>query len=427
MALLTWHYITAQQYKDAEVTAKTADKLFFLSDTGEIYRGTQLFTESCKMYTGELTEKALGRIYINETTLEGKIWDGTDYKTVIQPVTSAIIKGDTTRPVTSKAVEDYVATKAGESVENAIITVTYDEATNSLKTTTNGATETTVELVKTATDIMYDKSSGAVSLVNAKGEAIGVGINLDVERFVKTATYNAETTEIILGFNDDSEPLKINVADLVDTYTAGNTNTVTMTVADNEFKANVKLSALAGNQITAAEDGLYVPNPNINGKVDKPTEAVAGNIAVLATGGNIADIGLKVGESTIAATPDVKTLTTEAAAAAIRTALQNNIDAKISKVTNATVGNVATFTSDGSVADSTVKIGGDTLAETPAGDTLATEAGVAAHVSAEAAKLVPKTNIVTAGNISATAAAASDEKVISEKAIVDALTWKTTV
>lgn len=425
--LLTWHYVTAQQYKDAEVTTKTANKLFFISDTGEIYRGTQLFTESCKMYTGELTEKAVGRIYINETTLEGKIWNGKEYKTVIQPVTSTIIKGDTIRPVTSKAVEDYVTTKAGESVQNAIITVAYDETNNAITTTTNGATENTIELVKTATDITYDKSSGAISLVNAKGETIGVGVNIDVERFVKTATYNAETTEIILGFNDESEPLKINVGDLVDTYTAKNTNTVNMSVTDNAFEAHVKVSALTNNRLTIAEDGLFVADQNISGKVDKPAEAVAGNIAVLATGGNIADIGLKVGESALNANPNTKTLATEAAVAAIRTALQTNIDAKISKVANATAGNVATFTADGAVADSTIKIGGDTLAETPAGDTLATEAGVAAHVQAEATKLIPKTNIVTTNTMAATVAAASDEKVISEKAIVEALTWKTTV
>ena len=40
---------------------------------------------------------------------------------------------------------------------------------------------------------------------------------------------------------------------------------------------------------------------------------------------------------------------------------------------------------------------------------------------------VAKTSIVTNGNVAATVAAASDEKVASEKAFVDAMTWKTTI
>ena len=63
------------------------------------------------------------------------------------------------------------------------------------------------------------------------------------------------------------------------------------------------------------------------------------------------------------------------------------------------------------------------LADTKDASTLATEKAVETYVTGYA---VAKTAIVTDGNVATTVAAASDAKVASEKAFVDAMTWKTT-
>ena len=69
-------------------------------------------------------------------------------------------------------------------------------------------------------------------------------------------------------------------------------------------------------------------------------------------------------------------------------------------------------------------VGGAEFEDEPSSATLATEAGVVDYVGKTA---VSKTDVIKAGAMTATVAAASDTKVVSEKAIVDALTWKTTV
>ena len=135
--MITWHYITRAVYDAAEVSEKTSDKLYYLSDTHEIYRGTENFTEAVILYSTEPAVKAIGKLYINETTLEGRIWNGTTWKTVIQPVQAAIITGDTTKPVSSKAVEDYVGAEIAKVTgsDGLVSGVSYTAGTNTLTVT----------------------------------------------------------------------------------------------------------------------------------------------------------------------------------------------------------------------------------------------------------------------------------------------------
>ena len=54
--MLNWYYVTKAQYTAA--ATHSSDNLYFLSDTKEIYRGDDLFTQSVIMYTGELPSRA---------------------------------------------------------------------------------------------------------------------------------------------------------------------------------------------------------------------------------------------------------------------------------------------------------------------------------------------------------------------------------
>jgi hypothetical protein len=158
--------------------------------------------------------------------------------------------------------------------------------------------------------------------------------------------------------------------------------------------------------------------------MDKDADATVGNIAVFAAGGNAVDGGIKAGAATLAETTDATTLATEAAVAAhvegVRAALAQSIAQKMTKVGTGKTGQVIRANANGDAEASGYTIGGDTM--TGGATILATEAGAQAYVQGYA---VAKVDIVGSAEFAAQADAASDVKVTSEKAVVDALTWKT--
>lgn len=423
--MLTWHYITRKAFDDAAEATKTADKLYFISDTHEIYKGTQLFNESITLVTEFPASGAAGRLYVDSTTLEGKIWTGTAWSTVIQPVQATLTASDTAKPVSGKAVADYVTGEIAKVTgsKDLVTGVAYVEDGNKLTVTMADATTKDVPLTGTAVDLTYNSTTGELKVKNASGTALGTGVKLDLERFVKEATYDKENKKIILSFNDESTPLEIEVGDLVDTYTAKSSTTVSLTVTGNEFTAEAIVAATEGNILKKTDAGLFVAATDVSGKIDKVADATANAVAILTADGQVADSKVKIGAATLAETTNASTLATEAAVAAVRTALQTAIDGKMAKVTAAKADEVLIATDDGNAAVSGVKIGGEAMKATKDASTLATEKAVETYVTGYA---VAKTAIVTNGKVAATVAAASDAKVASEKAFVDAMTWKTT-
>lgn len=432
--MLTWHYVTRAQYDAADASTKTSDKLYFLSDTHEIYRGTELFTESVTLYTDEPATKAVGRLYVNASTLEGKIWSGSAWTTVIQPVQATLTASDTSKPVSGKAVSDYVTEKIAEVTgSNTLVSgVAYVADTNSLTVTKADSSSETIPMTNVAADLVYDAKSGKLQVKSATGTALGTGVMLDLERFVKAASYDHGTHKITLAFDNADiaqaqDKIEIDVGDLIDTYTAKSSTTVSMTVTGNEFTAEAIVASGDGytdNLLVKTDKGLYVAAVDQSAKADKVTDATANNLAALTVDGNLKDSGVAVGGSTLSVDASASVLATEAAVAAVRAALTAEINKKMNKVGAGHDGEIVTANSEGDAVASGVSIGGETLAADPNGSTVATEAAVVAYTTGYA---VAKTSVVAAGDMSATVAAASNEKVASEKAVVDCLTWKTTV
>ena len=422
--MLTWHYITRAAYDAADSATKTSDKIYFISDTGEIYKGTQLFNESVTVVDEFPAAGAVGRLYVNSSTLEGKIWNGSAWTTVIQPVQSVLSTTDTAKPVSGKAVADYVETEITKVTgsDGLVSGVSYNQDGNKLVVTMADNSTTDVPLAGTAVDLTYNAETGLLQVKNASGTALGTGINLDLERFIQSASYDHESRQITLSFNDNSEPLVIDVGDLVDTYTAKNSTTISLTVTGNEFTAEAIVSSDSGNMLQKTANGLFVAATDISGKVDKVAHATTDAVATLTAEGGIADSGVKIGGAALADTANASTLATEAAVAAVRTALTTSINGKIAKVATGKADEILTATADGQAQTSGVKIGGEAMKGTTDASTLATEKAVETYVTGYA---VAKTSIVTNGNVATTTAAASDAKVASEKAFVDALTWKT--
>lgn len=396
MAMIKWVITTSAAYVGLEV--KDTNALYFLQDTQEIYKGETSFTQSIVMVNDQFPDKgAQGKIYIHNTTLEGKVWAGSSWKTVIQPIATTLTDGATeNKAVSGEAVKTYVTEKLTEAVTGKFVDgITFDKASKEIRYTKGGETNN-VAIDGFVTDVSYAGETGILSFTVEGGEAIN--INLPKDNFVKSGTYNKESKEIILTLVDKSQ-VKIPAGDLVDVNEFQSTATVQLAASEEGVvTANVKLSTTKGNQIQAKEDGLFVAATDISGKLDKVTGERVDEIITANADGTIKVSGKKAGGATLAIAPDANTLATEAAVSAIKTALESSINTKFNKSDIVTSVGAA-----GSASD--VKV--------------ASEKAVATAIEAVKSAKVDKTSITT----TISAESNSADKVASERAVVAAMSW----
>ena len=394
--MIKWIVATAAQY--AVLKSKDANALYFISDTGEIYKGDKSFTEAVTLVSEFPAKGALGKMYVKESNLEGKVWTGSAWKTVIKPIATSLsdsVACDTA--VTGDAIKTYVSNKFTQAVTGKFVEgIAYDKATKDLTYTKNGATQR-VAIDGFVTGAKYTGDTGILSFQVEGGEAIN--INLPKDNFVKSGSYDGDTQEIVLTMTQGGE-VRIPAVDLVDVYTVGNTATVAMTMDDsNNITANVKVSATGGNALQAKADGLFVAPTDISGKLNKVTAAKADEIITATADGQVKTSGLKAGGATLSASPNATTLATEAAVNAIKTALQTNIDAKFNKAN--------------------IKTAASASASAASNDHVLSEKAVLTLTEALDAKKVNKTDVAATLNT----AAPSTTKVASESAVVAAMSW----
>lgn len=396
MAMIKWVITTSTAY--AGLDLKDTNALYFLQDTQEIYKGETSFTQSIVMVEDSFPAKgAQGKIYIHGTTLEGKVWNGSAWKTVIQPVATSLSDSATeNKAVSGEAVKAYVTEKLTTAITGKFVDgITYDKATKELSYTKNGAA-TKVGIEGFVTGASYDGGSGKLSFTVQGGEAID--INLPKDNFVKSGLYNKVSKEIVLTLVDGSE-VKIPAGDLVDINEFQSTETVELTSSpEGVVSANVKISATGGNQITKNADGLFVAATDISGKLDKVTAAKAGEIIVANADGTVKVSGKKAGGATLADSPNENTLASEAAVSAIKTALESSINAKFDKSNIVTTVSAVASASDTKVAS---------------------ERAVANAIEAINNSKLDKSSVTA--TISESSNSAS--KVASESAVVAALSW----
>lgn len=422
--MLNWYYVTKAQYTAA--TTHSSDNLYFLSDTKEIYRGDDLFTQSVIMYSGDLpTTPAVGQLYINETTLEGKTYTGTSWKTVIKAVADTVaVDGDA--PVSGKAVATYVADalkSAAAEAQAAFKEVSYSAASNTLTFTSNDGKEHAVEISNLPVDLAFTKDAGAgtglLQMKDRAGNLIGTGVDLDLERFVKAGEYDAETKKITLYFDDEkTDKVEIDASALVDIYTGTATGTATVTVGkDNVIKADVKVSAKQGNLVSAEEDGLYVAPVDQSAKMDKDADAVEGNLAKFDGEGNAVDAGLKAGGTALADTTNATTLATEKA-------VETAISAETTRATTAE-GTLKT------AVEKAQKAADDAATAVTAEETRATGVEATLDTAVKAAKKAADDEATRAkaaeGDLDTKIGAETTRATKAEQDLIDALTWKTTI
>ena len=261
--LMRWHIVTSEEFKAG---VKFDQDMYFLTDTHEIYRGNEAFTQSVILYT-ELptTGIAINRLYVNSTTLEGKIHNGVDWITVIKPVEDKVDK-ESPNPVSGKAIAAYIATLMAEKgLDKGVIqSLSWDSAEHIL-TTNNGESKETIVFDGLGVSLNYVPEQGALRLLDAKGNPIGKEVHLDLEKFIVSGEYNSESKNIILYFDiEKKEFIEIPVGDLIDEYKAEGDNSLSLSIEkDKIIKGSVKISKENGNMIILKEDGIYVSHPVI--------------------------------------------------------------------------------------------------------------------------------------------------------------------
>lgn len=291
--MISWHIVTSEVFRNG---TPQDGHLYFLSDTREIYRGSDPFTESVIMYNGTLpTSPALNRLYINSETLEGKIWRGAidGWCTVIQAVSDEVVD-QAKLAVSGKAVIAYVAAEMAKmaTAENSVSALSWDSAEHLLAITKGDNSSENIVFDGLGVSLQYNSSNGELTMLDASGNTLGSAVKLDLERFVSSGEYNAAEKAIYLYFDAaKTDFVKIPVADLVDIYQVESSSTLNLSVTDNTITGSVKISTASGNLITADENGLYVAPVDISGKMDKVADGVEGNILVLGAGGQAVDSG----------------------------------------------------------------------------------------------------------------------------------------
>lgn len=272
-------------------------------------------------------------------TLEGKVGDLSGLTTTARNTLVAAINelkagldAATSGGVTS------VSAGAGISVDSA--NVNSPKVSAKVATSESGnilVVDETKGLYATL-DFTYEKTTGVLTLSGSNG--FNKTVNLVIPSVVKSGSYNAETNELVLVLNDDTE-VKIPATGLIDEWTVASTDTLELIrdaaaqpAGATVLKGNVKVSAEAGNQLIAKSDGLFVAATDLSaltsrvssledivsnattGLVKKVTdlEAAAANvlenvvagtgIAVTAKAGKSQTISVKVDNTSIKAGSD---------------------------------------------------------------------------------------------------------------------------
>lgn len=258
MANVSFKYGSYDSYK--ALAMKSADTLYFTTDTLQIFKGDKEYTKSCQLVTS-LPEsgQVQGVVYIRSTDMTLHIYNGTGYTQLNKAAITAITDGATDDNVpTAKAVADYVTSKIDSvtgDVSKAIKSLKVDGNTVSFYTS-NNMTGDAAFTVDFPTEMFLDQT---------KTEFVSK-FKFSTETYVGATDPKLDGKPVMVLAVKGENPASctysfLNMAALVDTYKTkadGKDASTTIEISGYEIEVKVNVSSEAGNVLFLKDDGLYV-------------------------------------------------------------------------------------------------------------------------------------------------------------------------
>lgn len=430
---VNFYALTSDAY-DA-IVSKNSATLYFLTDTGKIYKGSEDFTQSIEIpdTMPEVADAIRGKIYFDESTLEIKATlNNTSWYTLYP---GHLTDGANWATADSGKIATIGLIKKGiqEAIEAINLGATFDNATGTISIGSGAG----AVLTGVAHDVVYDSTNLKITIPVYGGDDIVV--NIPKDKFVTAGQYYedypAESPThhkvIVLTIDNQAEPVIIPAEALVNIYTANNEGKdIVVTISDdNKISAAVKLDPSALNALSSSANGLMV---DVSGKLDKLASAVGTKIVISKADGTIEESEVSIKSTGDMGNSDTDIPVASVIASAISTAISNlqstisgsldnkldklsgtaedagkiavvgadgtsieigsvkltelatvaQLDNKVDKVVG-TIDNLVAFAADGAIKDSGKAVGGSTLKSVPDANTIATEAAVADAMSWE--------------------------------------------
>ena len=277
MANVSFKYGSYESYKALAV--KSADTLYFTTDTLQIFKGDKEYTKSCQLVTAlPESDQIQGVVYIRSTDMTLHIYNGTGYTQLNKATITSITEGATDENVpTAKAVADYVTAKieaVNGDVSKAIKSLKVDGNTVNFYTSDNMSGDA-VFSVDFPTEMFLDQTKTefvAKFKFSAETYAGATDPKLDGKPVMVLA---------VKGENPDSCTYSfLNMQALVDTYKAkadSKDASTTVEVSGYEIEVKVNISSEDGNVLSLKDDGLYVDSYN-KAAIDEKVKAVSDSL-----------------------------------------------------------------------------------------------------------------------------------------------------
>lgn len=264
------------------LAAKDSNTLYFLTDTLQIFKGSEEYTKSVKLVSSlPAAGQVQGIVYVNTADFSMHVYNGAEFVQLNKTYATAIpADPDDNSVPTTKAVAAYVTNKIADVVGGVgtfVTDVTYTSASGTLSVAKGGEPVNTV-LTGIVHQPSYDSDTRTIKLPVFGGDELVIALGRDA--FVESGSYHAEnkTLDLVLTSGDE---VVIPVGSLIDIYTGLATpSAAVMVSSDNKISVNVKVSAAANNQIVIEEDGLYVPLPDSYTKAQADAKIKAINDAL---------------------------------------------------------------------------------------------------------------------------------------------------
>lgn len=273
------YYGTQSAYND--IATKDANKLYFCTDTGKIYKGAIDFTNSVIVTASRPESPVAGKIYVITTTetvetYANNAWQVLNYKKVESALDAqdnpvSTIGAASTDDEVASAKNVYLAIQ--EAIEEitgggtVVKSVAAGTASNTIVVTKGDDSTSSFGVKGVVTDPTWNDSTRVLTLPVAGGSTVTVNIGKDL--VLESGRYDAATQSIILVLNDEDETeITIPVGDLIDIYVgstdAGGIDVSVSTAAagPSTISASLNLSTAAGQGASFAADGLLVDLSN---------------------------------------------------------------------------------------------------------------------------------------------------------------------